>query len=306
MRKFIVLLCVLGLLITPAFGEETTTRETGTERLFFAGADPEGDDYGPGSYIYPRNKAFQPYKGLFDLLGFKVSKADQAEIYFDATIHTVTNPWAAPEGFIHPVIHIYISTGKDGRVKPIDGGPEVVFADRYPWEYAIALIGWESSALYYPGAKGELEKVGLTPKLLQDGQTIRVAVPEGLIGLPERDWQYYVIVGSYDGFGPGFFRDVKKDPGDWVFGGGSDEAGEPRILDLLAPPTGKYSQTNQLRMPATGNTPACLYPMGQKKGPVLSWPVIAAAALVLVVLVVTKRKPTIVGFWLKSKEEEKR
>ncbi|HEY8343892.1 MAG TPA: glucodextranase DOMON-like domain-containing protein [Bacillota bacterium] len=302
MRKIIFLLCVLGLLINPASGEEARTRATGNDHVFFEAVDPEGDDYGPGTYVYPRNKAFQPYKGLFDLLSFKVLKAEQETIYFDVTIHTVTNPWAAPEGFIHPVIHIYISTGKNGSVKPIDGGPDVVFTDRHPWKYAITLIAWENSALYYPGPKGELEKAGLSPKLLPDGKTIRVAVPEGLIGSPRPDWHYYVLVGSYDGFGPGFFRDIKKDPGDWVFGGGIDEEGEPRVLDLLAPATGKHSQTNQLEMAAAG-TPVCLYPVGLKSDKVWSWPVWVLIGTILLAVIVIKRKPAIVGFWLKSKEE---
>ncbi|NLZ44932.1 MAG: hypothetical protein GX894_08750, partial [Clostridia bacterium] len=45
-------------------GEEITVH-------FYAG-DPEGDDYGPGSYIYPSDPAFAPYEGLFDLLAFRV------------------------------------------------------------------------------------------------------------------------------------------------------------------------------------------------------------------------------------------
>jgi len=303
MRRLLMLLCLLGLLATPVLGEELKGGENQT--VYFYAVDPEGDDYGPGSYVYPRNKAFQPYKGLFDLLAFKVlAGAEPEKIYFDVTIHTVTNPWAAPEGFIHPVVHIYISTDKNGWVQPLDPGPKVVFNQKYPWRYALTAIGWESSALYYPNAQGKLEKTGLSPQVLGDGRTIRLQVPEKLIGRPKKDWRYYVLVGSYDGFGPGFFRDIKQESGDWVFGGGLESEGEPRVLDLLAPATGKYAQNKQLQIGAEGKT-VCLYPMGQKTGHRLSWPLAALAVFILGAVVAKIRSPKIVGFWLKGKEEKK-
>ena len=85
--------------------------------VYFTAGDPEGDDYGPGSYVYPRNLAFRPYEGLYDLLSFRVS-GDGEHLFFDLQIKQVTNPWNAPEGFIHPVIHIYIDTKPGGKTTP--------------------------------------------------------------------------------------------------------------------------------------------------------------------------------------------
>ena len=103
-RKIIFLLCVFGLLINPAFGEEARTRATNNGHVFFEAVDPEGDDYGPGTYVYPRNKAFQPYKGLFDLLSFKVSEAEEARVILTSpSIRSQSMGRAG--GFIHPVIH---------------------------------------------------------------------------------------------------------------------------------------------------------------------------------------------------------
>ncbi|HAH97520.1 MAG TPA: hypothetical protein DCL69_11575, partial [Firmicutes bacterium] len=42
----------------------------GQARVYFEMEDPSGDDYGPGTYLYPQNESFSPYSGLFDLIRF--------------------------------------------------------------------------------------------------------------------------------------------------------------------------------------------------------------------------------------------
>ena len=73
-----------------------------------------------------------------------------------------------------------------------------------------------------------------------------------------------------------------------------DEA--PRVLDLLAPARGKYAQERQLQ-PGKDGIPV-LYPVNMGKG--VPWGYLGAAALVLFLAVLLKRRMVIIGFWLKG------
>jgi hypothetical protein len=274
-------------------GEEMT--------VHFYAEDPEGDDYGPGSYIYPNDPAFAPYEGLFDLLAFRVwSDRQGEEVYFDVKIKNVTNPWVAPEGFIHPVIHIYIVTGKGTNGEPVNDGPRVVFSPRHRWEFALTGVGWENSTIYYPAVDGGLQETAITAAYLQVEDLIRLAAPKKIIGTPKANWRYYVFTGSYDGFGPGFFREVKEEADEWFFGGGAGGENTPRVLDLLAPAGGKYPQEKQLQV-FPGGQRACLHPVGAGRtgGFWWLWLFILPAGVVLWFL--CRKRPVLSIFWYRKK-----
>lgn len=218
----------------------------GLPEVYFEMADPAGDDYGYGAYEYPTNLAFEPYQGLFDILNFKVWCEQAGNICFDTKFAKVTNPWMAPEGFIHQNLRIYIDTKPNsGQVIPAQPGANVSFNSKHGWEYCLKVVGWNNSKLQLI-EDGKLKIRSLKTELLEDGQTIRASVPTNLIGRPESNWRYYVFVGSYDGFGEDFFRKVSDKPGAWVIGGGMGKGVEPRLLDILAPKEGRLSQEKQL------------------------------------------------------------
>ncbi|MGE5529461.1 MAG: glucodextranase DOMON-like domain-containing protein [Patescibacteria group bacterium] len=210
----------------------------------FSLADPAGDDFGPGTYIYPKNPAFEPYRGLFDLTSFSVAEAG-GFIHFDLDFADLRNPWRAPEGFSHQQVEIYIHRGGGGRTETLRPGAYVSFSPRYPWDVMLRAAPWESSEIVLTGANGKEARHELQAGLAGP-RRIRLPVPADLIGRPAASWRYYVLVGSYDGFGPDFFRPVMAKPGEWHFGGGRDDAAEPQVLDILAPERGAYSQVKQL------------------------------------------------------------
>lgn len=208
--------------------------------------DPAGDDYGPGTYVYPTHKAFVP--GLFDLRHFKVSY-DPEYVYFDATFQEVTNPWNAPEGFSHQLMNIYIDTTRGtGRTDTLKPGALVAFDRKHGWDLFIKALGWGGCRAFTSQDTAETRGIadGLSASVLTDGKTIRVAVPRAAIGEPDRGWGYYVLVGSQDAFGDDDFRPVMEKAGSWVFGGGSDLDVDPNVIDMLAVPRGRYSQERLL------------------------------------------------------------
>ncbi len=291
--KYLLLLLSVCLFCTPLYGQEGPSTERPVE-VYFAAVDPEGDDYGPGSYVYPRNLAFRPYEGLYDLLSFRVS-GDGEQLFFDVQIKQVTNPWNAPEGFIHPVIHIYVDTKPGGRTTPLSEALGVKMAPQYGWEFCLAGVGWESSRVVSLTTDQSLAANDLSAAYLPDQNLIRLTVPMAVMGRPQKSWRYYVLVGAYDGFGPGFLREIRAEAGDWHFGGAAS-AEAPRILDLLAPERGKYAQERQLQPEKDG--PPVIYPVNMKKG--IPWGYLGVAGLVLVLGGFFKRRMVITGFWLKG------
>lgn len=54
--------------------------------------DPEGDEHGPGTYTYPKDNAFAPFQGLFDLLEMRILDSG-ATWTFVFSFKEMTNPW---------------------------------------------------------------------------------------------------------------------------------------------------------------------------------------------------------------------
>ncbi len=295
-KYFLVFLGVC-LVCTPGQGSVQPGREQPVE-VYFEASDPEGDDYGPGDYIYPRNLAFRPYEGLYDLLKFRVSGAEES-LFFDLWIKQISNPWNAPEGFIHPVIHIYIDTAAGGRTEPISEALGIRMAPQYGWEICLEGVGWESSRLVTVKADQTLESTDLVAAYLPDQQLIRLIVPAAQVGRPQKSWRYYVLIGAYDGFGPGFLREIRREPGDWHFGGATVDENAPRILDLLAPERGRYTQERQLQPAKDG--PPIIYPVNVKRGMAGGYWVALGLALVLGYLLI-KKPLVITGFWFRGPE----
>ena len=229
------------LLIFPVWGQVSPA--WALEAVLFEMADPSGDDFGPGTYRYPTGAVFDPGQGLFDLTKFKVT-ADEKYYYFDSTLARVFNPWGAPAGFSHPVINIYIDAKPNqGKTETFKEGAFVDFDPDHGWEYFIKVTGWKT-VLYHSNdnsTKSQGMQKDIETRLLGDGKTIRVKVPQDYLTNIE-SWYYYVLVGSHDGSGPDNYRPVMAKPTQWLMGGGTDTNYDPNVIDLLASEKGAKSQ----------------------------------------------------------------
>lgn len=251
-----LLILLLGLLDTPLGA-------AATPEVYFEMKDPLGDEHGYGAYRYPSNVAFQPYQGLFDITEFKVWGEKPGLIYFDTTFVKVTNPWIAPEGFIHQNLRIMVdSIPEQGQTELPKKGAYVSFNPKYGWDFGLKVVGWGNSQVIL-NENGTLKYLPLKSEILGDNRTIRASIQESVIGKPNRNWKYYVLVGSFDGFGEDFFRRVRKDHGEWNIGGGLDQTIEPQVMDILAFESGGQNQAKQLKsFDLKNNSLAILYPVG--------------------------------------------
>lgn len=230
----------------------------GQEQVYFQMNDEVGDE----GLAYPTAPFFSPGKGYFDLLSFQVT-GDGEQLYFDFEFAKVANLWQAPEGFSHQLIDLYLDTGPGGKTETRLEGAGVSFAPEHGWEYQLRIMPWGGSALY-----SHKEIFPVEVYLLPCGKTIRARVEEKLLGTPKASWNYYVLIGSYDGFGPDNYRQVQPQAGPWQLGG----RGGPAVIDLLAPKgEGKKSQKAQLLSQV-------LYPVGSRlnlKPKILIWLTVA-------------------------------
>jgi carbohydrate-binding DOMON domain-containing protein len=258
-----VLLMKIQVWLVLLFLSTTITLGATPAEVYFTMKDPLGDEHGYGTYRYPSNVAFQPYQGLFDITEFKVWSEQSETIYFDTTFAKVTNPWMAPEGFIHQNIRIMVDNiPEQGQTELPKKGAYVSFNPKSGWDFCLKVVGWGNSQVIFDQS-GELKHQPLKAELLGDSRTIRACIPEALIGKPNRNWKYYVLVGSFDGFGEDFFRKVRKDHGEWHIGGGLDQIGEPQLMDILAYESGSQSQVKQLKsFDLLNNKFAMLNPVG--------------------------------------------
>ncbi len=240
-------------------------------------SDPEGDDNGPGTYVYPTNAVF--VDGVFDLTGFEVYDTPDNKLVFKVYVRNLNdNPWSGPNNFSLQYVHIYVLTPIDEPVNTTTLGLNVEVP--HGWHFALLLApGWETqpvpvgqrSALYYAnGTAIAQDDTSFIVYADWDENSITAVINESLLPGGHRavEWIYAVALTSYDGFGPMRVRPVQPgDPSEWVIGGGDALAilagVEPRVMDVLAPTASdQYAMLNSYDTEL--GEPACIVGWGME------------------------------------------
>ncbi len=210
--------------------------------------DPEKDDKGAGTYVYPLNRVFVP--GVFDLLKFSVLDIGEKYLITFEVRELGGNPWGGPNGFSMQFFHVYIDTDnvpRSGNVTTL--GLWVEIDPEYAWETALLIgPGWSgSNNVIYPNGTNIANAMSI---YAEQPNKIIAEVPKELIPAikPPKEWGWVVVLTSWDGYGANNIRSFAIDPGEWSFGVGAQHAIAvaagviPRIVDLLAPtPELQYS-----------------------------------------------------------------
>jgi len=200
--------------------------------------DPERDDHGPGSYMYPTDPLFVP--GSYDLTGFSVGEsADDLVFTFDLAA-PVLNPWDSPNGLSIQTFDIYVDTDPDTNngARRFLPGRNASWESGSGWDRALTIEGW-FPALYVADPDGTTTETEPTFRVLVFSERGRVTarVPRELFGDGSpSEWTYAVALMSQEGFpSPGVrrVRDVEPTPAQWRIGGGDGSINGTRILDLI-------------------------------------------------------------------------
>ncbi len=205
--------------------------------------DPQNDDYGPGSYVYPGDAVFN--SGNFDIQEFEVGSTVEHVVFKINVRGPVDNVWDSPNGLSLQTFDIYVDKDGDGQgSEALLPGRNLSLQDPYRWDYAVTVEGW-TPGIYVPGEEGPQEIAGPSEfQVLSDpGQRkITVRVPKAILGDNPQDWSYAAVAMSQEGFpsaGVMRVRDVVEESEQWRIGGApAGSTNHTRVIDLVWPEAG--------------------------------------------------------------------
>jgi carbohydrate-binding DOMON domain-containing protein len=206
--------------------------------------DPAGDDFGPGTYKYPTDKTFYPYKGLFDIIKFKIIR-DMDEYVLFFTFKNITDPWEGKFNFSLPLLELYIDNIKGGSVDLFKDGANVRLDPKYPWDKLIKISGWwvrsfvpedrernEDDIFNFENNPWDVKDF----QLKRRDNTIILTIKKELTGSLENA-NIYLLVGSFDPFGFDHFRGVENESSSWKFFDSANNNVDysTRVIDIILP-----------------------------------------------------------------------
>ncbi len=207
--------------------------------------DPVGDDFGPGTYLYPTDAVYK--RGSFDLVKFEV-RSKGSDVEFRATMRArIEDPWDSKSwggnGFSLQMVQVYIDKDhKEGSGhRSALPGLNVDFVRASYWEKVVVMSpqGRERlSSEIELKAKDVRSDVVIPRRTYASGKTIvSIVSKKDLGGDVGDDWGFQVVVQSNEGFpdkGDLLSRKVNEVEGPHRFGGGDDGDCDPHVLDILA------------------------------------------------------------------------
>jgi alpha-amylase/alpha-mannosidase (GH57 family) len=231
--------------------------------------DPEGDDFGPGSYTYPTDGVFKA--GDFDLTFFELS-TDGDNYYFTFGIKSgITNGWGSPSGFSVQTFDVYIDRdpGTASGARMLLPGRNAALAAENGWDIALWVEGWTPQVVVLDGDGLPVNYTEATSAMkvyVDNSQNAVVAsVPTAFFGDDDpATWAYAVAVLGQEGYpaaGVWRVRDISQKAEAYRFGGAPADNNHTRIIDLLIPEGAAISQQDAL-----GTYPSSASPI-DGKGP---------------------------------------
>ncbi|WP_152420949.1 glycoside hydrolase family 97 catalytic domain-containing protein [Halorubrum coriense] len=197
--------------------------------------DPVGDDYGPGSYTYPTDSAFND--GAFDLRQFTLTESDSS-YEFTFEVESLQNGFDV-EYFSPQIFTLWLrdpSLANGSKTSRDDLGVNVEFADEWHYRVAASGLGRASDFFKRDVINAEGSNLG-TPEIAVDrtANTVTLIVDKDSLDIDLTNTEVIPVVGS-ENFGS--FRDVQVgNPGAFTFGGAREGASgnAPRVIDLITP-----------------------------------------------------------------------
>jgi hypothetical protein len=210
-----------------------------TKKSFYI-EDPLGDDKGDGDYSYPQNQKAD--SGIFDLTGFEVSYDNEMAYFKLQFADLISTEISSGEGFNGMLAVIAIDQDNkkgSGNTRLFLDGGNVEFPKRDAYEFVMEVCN--AGVLVYD-QDWMWRLLFLRPfsqtSHIKDNQ-IFFAVPQKIIGTPEPDWKYQVLIGGQKGgfmngaYRAGRFMRVDQLSGSDQGGGGTDTDFNPDVYDIL-------------------------------------------------------------------------
>ena len=230
-------------IVLPDLGETITVLEI---------QDPIGDDYGPGTYVYPDDAVFK--ESVFDAHSFTVGYDAENLVLTFGFVGPVENPWGSPNSLSLQTLDVYIDTdpSEAGGARMLLPGRNAALVEGSGWEYVVWTEGWNPQVMQVDPGTGSAvayAEASSAIKIIVDAakNEVIIRVPLTFFGdtQPE-DWAYAAVVLGQEGYpseGVWRVRDVAPTPAQYQFGGGPVDVNHTRIIDLILPADAAQDQT---------------------------------------------------------------
>jgi len=210
--------------------------------------DPIGDDKGPGYYTYPTNPVY--VAGGFDIVSFEVDTTPSDTVIFKITVNAdLKQDWGMAADFDIQHFQIYIDTDRvpgSGNIASLPG-VEILFSPEFAWDRVVIVSPQPNSRVQIEvdvKAKDVADSVVIPIKISKEGsRTIVAVVKKNALGVTKdtdfSKWAWQVVSQSNEGFPDPedlLTRNVNEYRGLHRFGGGSDDPGDPELMDILVWP----------------------------------------------------------------------
>lgn len=210
-------------------------------------SDPENDDNGPGSYIYPTDRAYA--RGDFDLTGLSIDYDDE-DVEFRVSVKArIQDPWNSEDwngnGFSVQFVQIYIDmdhTAGSGHLVGLPGVYTNVGADEtQAWDRVVLVSPQPASRVrteVQEKASTLADAVIIPDRTSSRGRDLIARVPRSAFGDSDpATWGVQVLMQSNEGYPEAdevLTRRVNEYEGPHRFGGGNDGECDPHVMDILA------------------------------------------------------------------------
>ncbi|HSM25157.1 MAG TPA: glucodextranase DOMON-like domain-containing protein [Anaerolineaceae bacterium] len=215
--------------------------------------DPEGDDYGPGTYTYPTDTVFPPK--AFDLKSFKVSHDENNLIFKIEFYGPIPNPWGSPNNLAIQTVDIYIDTdpGLGSGARALLPGRNLSLEEGDGWDFVIWAEGWTPQIMSPDPETLEPKEVSEAEyRIIVDSasRSLTIRVAKTVFEESNYDeWGFVAIVMGQEGFpstGVWRVRDVIQFAEQWRFGGAGNTTNHTRVIDMIWPENEVVSQADML------------------------------------------------------------
>lgn len=184
-------------------------------------SDPDGDDDGPGTYVYPTAGDFKP--GAYDLQRFQVIDAGDT-VYLRARLRDLTPTFGSALGA--QLLDVFVrdpEAAETSTAAPYESRHYTIAADS-AWSSRLEVQGFADPVFVDAGGAN---LGGARVIADQTSRTITIAVPASALGHPTTDWSFAVVLHGQDGFSADQARGFQRVAQDYQFGLCPAEGSEP-------------------------------------------------------------------------------
>lgn len=213
--------------------------------------DPIGDDKGNGYYQYPSDKRLK--RGTFDIKNFRVFDENEVVVFEIQMRNSIMRTWSDTgksddNGFVANLWDIYVdidgieNSGNESALP----GRDVLFADKMGWEKVIMICPMNSASAeeIIREMTDELDFQDIADDIIIPDY-VEIHNDKVIVKISKKKLPRISEKSGYQCFALGyknivsdkrlFNRDVKAFPTNDDFGGGSNEYGEPTVIDIIVP-----------------------------------------------------------------------